>query len=283
MPYEAKKTIRRTLLGGMLQTAREQAGLSPEDVAKKLGISLATVYRQEKGETSVRVGDIAGFARLYNITDEAEIIRWEEWARRSKQRGWWTSFSSTVGPTAVDYADAEDMASELRMWEPLVIPGLLQTREYSNAIISTVAEAYRGDWDVADVITLRERRKEILNRDEPPRLWVIMGEAALCTMVGGEQVMREQWQHLLNLGERPNITLQVLPFAAGAHAGVGGSFVLMSFGEDNVMYREAGTTGVFNDDPAEVATIRTVHGLLQTQALSMRDTRGYLHQLLAPK
>lgn len=281
MVYNSRPTIRRMLLAGKLSKAREQAGLTVEDVATRLGTHVSSIYRQESGHTAVKVADVSYLAKLYGVTDEITITRWEEWARRSKQRGWWTSFGTKVGPTYLDYADAEDLASELRAWEPLVVPGLLQTREYSETIIRTNAEAHQNSLPIEELMQLRERRKEVLNRPVPPRLWMILGEAALRTEVGGVRVMREQWQHLLNLGERPNLTLQVLPFTAGAHAGVGGSFVVMSFDEDDVVFREGGTTGAFNDEPAEVAVTRTRYSLLQTQALSMSDTRGYLHGLLS--
>lgn len=281
MAYSTRPTIRSSLLGRKLKLARQSAGLTVEEVAQKMGTSPASIYRQESGHTAVKIAAVAYFAKLYEVADEAERARWEEWARNSKKHGWWSDYGTAVGPTPVDYADAEDMATELRTWEPQVVPGLLQTKEYSEVIIQAVSEAHPGGLPMDGLAAVREQRKKILYREEPPRVWAVIGEAALLTLSGGREVMRAQWTHLLDLSERAHVTLQILPFDSGAHPGVGGSFVLMSFGEDDIMFRESSTTGVFNDDSAEVAVTRTMYGLLQAQALSTQASQAYLRGLLA--
>lgn len=282
MPYNTRPTIRRRLLASKLRAAREAKKLSVEQAAKALGISLPTAYRQEQGTTGITPVHATMYANLYGVS-EAERLRWEEFARRSKVRGWWTGYGRQVGPTAVDYAEAEDLASELRSWEPLVIPGLLQTAAYSEVIISTGAEPYTEASPTDSLLKLREKRKELLRRTEPPlRLWAILGEAAVLTKVGGDDVMREQVLYLLDLGERPGTTIQILPFDAGAHVGATGSFVLLSFAEDDIVFREAAKGGVFSEDPTDVVVERARYGLLQAQALSVDATRAYLLRLLSP-
>lgn len=210
-----------------------------------------------------------------------------ELAKHARTRGWWSSYDATVGPTALDIADAEDLATGIRTWQPLTIPGLLQTGDYSAAVIGVRRGlASQDSLPSADLMALRERRKEILNRPTPPVLWAVIGEAAILTCVGGEAVMDAQLQHLLNLGERSNISIQILPFSAGAHAGMGGAFLTLSFDGTNdggLAYIENTGGDAFNDDPVQVSERADRFAHLQAQALSLLDTRKYLLQAISAR
>lgn len=282
--YKGVPTVRKRIIGGQLRRLREERGISVEEVAAKLGVGHSTVRRQESGHTAVSVADAMAYADIYGIEDETLRARLTELARHGRVRGWWSSYSSKVGPTAADVADAEDLATEIRTFQPLVIPGVFQTREYSAAVID-LRKSLRpddGTSSLEDVVALRERRKEILRRPNPPQVRAVIGEAALRTQVGGPSVMREQVERLLNLGERDNIALQLLPFSAGAHVGMSGAFMVLSFGgtlDGSIIYIESGSH--FNDDPAEVRTATNRFAQLRTQALSPTDTRRYLLETAA--
>ncbi|MDV9169830.1 helix-turn-helix transcriptional regulator [Streptomyces sp. W16] len=286
MSYKGVPTVRKRLLGGQLRRIREARGVSVDDVANRLGMSVPAVRRQESGHTATSVADVMAYAKIYELDDLELQKRLTELAKHGRVRGWWTAYGSTVGPTAVDVADAEDLATEIRTFQPLVIPGIFQTRDYSSTVID-VGIGLRPEENspsVEDLLTLRERRKRILEGDNPPQVYAIIGEAAVLTKVGGPKVMHEQLNHLVTLGERRNIHIQMLPFSAGAHVGMSGAFVVLSFGDTldgSITYLEKGGLDSFNDDPVEVRVSATRFTHLQAQALSVTDTRTYLQQAIS--
>lgn len=290
MAYNTEATIRRKILGKKLARARAARGYSVEYVAKKAGTTPSSIYRQESGYTAVKPPAIPFYAQLYGVDDPAEIERWMEWARKAKQKGPWAASGSTVGPSYRDYADAEDLSEELRTWQPLVVPGLMQTKRYSEEIIRvderfTPGSNYSypgqaGEYPIEELLVLRQRRKEVLERETPPRIWAVIGEAAITMPVGDTDVRREQIQHLLNMGEtRANI--QILVASSGPHSGLSGAFTIMSFDGDGIVFREGYGDGSFIDDEEQVRTYRARYELLQSQALSMHESRRYLLKILS--
>ncbi len=286
--YNGVPNIRKRLIGSQLRRLREACGLSVEEVADRMGMGPSSLRRQEYGQTAVSVPDVKAYAEIYQIEDPALLARLLELARHARARGWWSSYDATVGPTLVDVADAEDLATGIRTWQPLTIPGLLQTREYSAAVIG-VRRGFASNPNTLPAdgfIALRERRKEILDRPRPPELWAVIGEAAILTRVGGPHVMDGQLQQLLNLGERPNISIQILPFSAGVHAGMGGAFVVMSFDgtqDGGITYIENTGSDAFSDDPTQVSERADRFAHLQAQALPLDETRRYLLQAISTK
>lgn len=283
MAYNARPTIRRKILGEKLAKAREAKGFSVDYVAKQADTTPSSIYRQESGHTAVKPTSIGFFTKLYGIDDPAEIARWTEWARKAKERGPWAASGSTVGPTYRDYADAEDMAEELRTWELAVIPGLLQTASYSEKVIesgSLVRPGQQPDIPLDGMLALRESRKKILTRHAMPRVWAVISEAAVMMPPGSTEAHKEQLQHLLNLGET-TVTIQVLPLKTGPHAGLSGAFSIITFDSLSIVHREGYGDGSFVDDGEQVRTYQARYERLQSQALSIKDTRQYLHQTLA--
>lgn len=293
MVYNTRPTVRKRLLGAKLKRARIAAGLSVEAVAEHEGSAPASVYRKENGFTAVHPSSIDFYAKLYRPKfDEGdpdavarwdtEVERWREWARRSKDRGPWAASGAIVGPTYVDYADAESLADELRTWQPLVIPGLLQTRRYSEEVLRAGTPVHPGSSSsVEDLVEFRERRKEMsLARETPLRIWAVIGEAAISTPVGSKEDQKDQLQHLLNLGETL-VRIQVLRFGSGPHTGLSGSFNLLSYGSDSILFREGNNDGSFNDDEGQVRAYQARYELLQADALSMPASRRYLHETLS--
>ncbi|OIK08109.1 MULTISPECIES: helix-turn-helix domain-containing protein [Streptomyces] len=286
MAYKGVPTVRKRLLGGQLRRLREERGISIEDVAQKLGVGHSTVRRQESGHTAVSVADAIAYASIYGLGDDDVKQRLVALAKHGRARGWWTAYGSKVGPTAVDVADAEDLATEVRTFQPLAVPGIFQTTDYSAAIIEAQKSIRPADspLPVDDALTLRERRKEVLVRKNPPQVWAVIGEAVIRTEVGSPQVMQEQIAHLVDLGKRSNITLQLLPFSAGAHVGMNGAFMLLSFGDTldgSITYVESGGPNAFNDEPNEVRVSANRFTQLQSQALSTKETATYLRRAIS--
>ncbi|MFF4603721.1 helix-turn-helix domain-containing protein [Streptomyces sp. NPDC001339] len=281
MGYRGIPTARKRLLGSQLRRLREQRKLSVEAVGEQLGVGPSSVRRQESGHTAISVADAKAYLDIYELEDQELRRKLLELARYSRVRGWWAAYGKTVGPTAVDVADMEDLATEIRTFQPLLVPGIMQTQAYSEAMANLGAGIEDRGWDLEKVVAVRERRKAILDREKPLHVWAIIGEAALLTAVGGPEVMAEQIGHLLLLGQRSNISLQLLPFAAGAHLGMSGAFVLLDFADadttdGSIMYVEGG--GAFSDDPGRVRSAISRFSNLQAQALSTGDTQRYFAQ-----
>lgn len=283
MAYNGRPTIRRKILGRRLANAREAAGLTIDQVAAKTNVSAATIYRQESGHVAVKPTMIPFFTKLYGIEDEAVAAQWDAWARMAKTKGPWAASGSTVGPTHSDYAEAEDAARELRVLELNLIPGLLQTRRYSEEVIKASATVLPGQLpsesqEIESRINLRETRKAILERDNPPRIWAIIGEAAILTppSVTDKDAHKEQIQALLNLGET-KATIQVLPLATGLHVGLSGPFSIITFDDLDLVFKEGYGDGAFVDDEERVRSYKARYERLQSQALSIAETRKYLH------
>jgi transcriptional regulator with XRE-family HTH domain len=289
VPYKARRAIRRTVLGNMLNRARVAADVDVEEVVKALGISRPVVYRQEDGIAPVTVEKIPQLAELYGVTDPETIAKWTKWAEISATKGPWGPYGNSLGPSYEDYADVESLAREIRAFEPVVIHGLLQTKAYSEEAIRASDTALTGPAVEGcverDRMKLREARKAILERVEPapPRLWVVLGEAAVLTppSVTNKAAHPDQVRRLLDLGEMA-ATIQVLPMETGLHTGLAGSFSLLTLDDNiDIIFREGyHGDGSFSDDPDRVRSYRARYEQLISQALSPAETRRYLHGLL---
>jgi transcriptional regulator with XRE-family HTH domain len=269
----------------MLKKARDEAGLTAREVRDALDISQATLYRYESGHTAVKKALVAPLCKLYGVKDGQQVARMEEWAVRAKERTP-LGVASTVGPTYTDFADAESMSTALRMWEPCVIPGLLQTARTSEEVIGKGMLERPGQPLVdPDVVTghlaLRESRKRLLQVEQPPHAWAIIGEAAIRTppAEGDVKAHREQIQHLLNLGET-RASIQILPLSSGMHAGLSGAFTLLTVVDVELAFREGYGDGIFVEEDEHVSMYRARYDRLLSQALPVTESRRYLHDFL---
>jgi transcriptional regulator with XRE-family HTH domain len=166
----------------------------------------------------------------------------------------------------VPYVQREQEATELRSWQPIVVDGLLQTPDYARALLSTRVGA--SDDQVDQWVAARLERQEVLNRPDPPLLWVVLDENVLRRPVGGPAVMLAQIEHLMNMSERRNVVIQVVRTAVGAHDGVNGAFVIADFSEaQSVAYLETALTGVILEQRDQVAAVRISYDGLRTEAL----------------
>ncbi|MGW1436768.1 helix-turn-helix domain-containing protein [Streptomyces griseus] len=294
MAYKSQPTIGSRILGGKLSRARDENGMSAEEAATALmkhGVQLSapTLYRHESGHTAVKPEIVEAYASIYQVDDPEEIGRWLKWAKKSKEKGPWASSGRTIGPTFRDYADAESLAEELRTWQPDAIPGLLQTKKYSEEIIRISGTVRPGEQpseegEIQDRIALREARKAILANESTPRVWAVIGEAAVRTPLSQDdpESHREQIQNLLMLS-KTRATIQVIPMASGLHGCLSGAFDVVTFGDGDVdmVFREGYGDGSFIEDVAQVHAYRSRYERLQSQAMSITATRKFLKGLLA--
>ncbi|RCW43306.1 helix-turn-helix protein [Halopolyspora algeriensis] len=266
--------VSRRRLGIELRRLRENAGLSMEEAGNRLDdLSQPKVSRLERGRVQrPRIGDVRALLELYGVTGtDAEALL--ELARGSRGKGWWNSYADLLPEWFHGYVGLEADAAEVSNFEPQLVPGLLQTEAYARAVIRT--SPGMTDDEVERKVTVRTNRQELLHREQPPKVWAIVDEAALRRPFGGNGVMRLQLDHLADVASEPNVVIQVLPFDAGAHPAVTGGFIVLGFpGTENidVAYLDA-HGGLFLDEPPDVAWYRELFDHLRARAADPDRTR----------
>ncbi|MFF8945400.1 helix-turn-helix domain-containing protein [Streptomyces sp. NPDC014864] len=262
-------TTRRRQLGADLRRLRERKGLTLEEAGARVGISKATLSRYETKEGAVKWPAVDALCREYGATDE-ERLALVELAKGAKIQGWWRSLADPIPESMNLMLTLEDEVVREDHFACMYVPGLLQTRAYAEAV-HRASEVQCGEREVQHMVDIRMKRQELLGREEPPHLWCVIDEAALRRQVGGHEVMREQLEHLLTMSRRPHVTVQVLPFARGAHAAAVGSFaVLRGQAPDlDVVYVDLLGGGLFMEKPQELERYRLAFEYLSAQALDL--------------
>ena len=268
-------TVRRRRLGAELRRYREAAGLTIDQVAERLECSASKISRLETGQTGSSPRDVRDILAIYQV-GETELESLLEVARETRQRGWWQPFGSVLTSAFVGFeADAE----QIRSYEAQCVPGLLQTEDYARAVLMAAQES--SD-QIDNRVRIRMVRRELLTHDDPVDFWCVLDEAALLRPVGGRKIMQRQLEHLARMAELPNVRLQILPLEIGAHAGMEGSFVLLSFpheSDPDTVYVTMATGGVFQEKPDELHRYSTIFGLLTDAALSLEDSVAFVKKM----
>ncbi|MFI6575193.1 helix-turn-helix domain-containing protein [Nocardiopsis sp. NPDC050513] len=272
-------TIRRRRLSEELRQLRAAKGYTLEQAAEKLEWSRAKIANIETGKRlRPYVSDVGLLLDVYEVTNPARREALLELTRQSRAKGWWTSYGDLL---AGAYIGLEAEASSIATYQVGAIPGLLQTAHYAAA---SARAALNAPDDVERGVDIRMRRQQILRRDNPPRLWAIIDEAALVRPATSDapEVMREQIRHLIACAKGANtITIQVLPFSKGLHAGTGGPFVLLDFPnpmDRPIVYLETRNDGLYLEKQEEIADYRDVLDHLKGTALSPSESIAHLTQ-----
>jgi Domain of unknown function (DUF5753)/Helix-turn-helix domain len=258
-------TIRRRRLGAELRRHREAAGVTIDVVAERLGCSPSKVSRIETGHTSATPRDVQDMLDIYGV-DCAVAAELVQIAREARQKGWWHPYTPVLTGA---YVGLEAAARLVRAYEQQVVPGLLQSAEYAAAMIKA-ARSGDTDADVERRVRVRMARQSLLIQDDPIDLWVVLDEAVVSRPVGGDEVMRDQLVRLVEAAKLPNVTLQILPFQAGAHAGMDGTFAILDFPEPedpNVVFAENATGGLFLEKADELRKYAAIFENIQATAL----------------
>jgi hypothetical protein len=214
--------------------------------------------------------------QLYGVgSPEAEAL--ERLRREADQRGWWASYGATVPPWFADYIGMETVAAEVWTYESEFIPGLLQTPQYTEAI-NTALNPARTAEEIARIVQLRASRQKRLSGDDRLTLRAVISEAALRWVVGSAELMRAQARHIAEIAQQPNVTVQVLPFSAGAHRGMRGAFTALRFPEEpmNTVYLELDGAALYLESPTEVARYADTFSRLTDLALDTDATADLL-------
>ena len=277
MNQRRSPTIRRRRLGAELRRRREVAGVTIEVVAEQLECSASKISRIETGHTTATPRDVRDMMVIYGVTGVAcdELV---QIAREARQKGWWHPYSAVLTGA---YVGLEAAARTVRAYEQQVVPGLLQTEDYARAMIRAARPDISTD-EVQRRVRVRLGRQSLLVQDDPIDLWVVLDEAVVSRSVGGDAVMRAQLGRLIEAAELPNVTLQVLPFEAGAHAGMDGTFAILDFPEANdpdVVYAENATGGLFLEKTDELRKYIFIFDHIRAAALRPEDSVALLAKL----
>jgi transcriptional regulator with XRE-family HTH domain len=276
-------TVLGRQLGDELKRLRDASGLTTAQAAEALDCTKGKISRIENGRVTVRLPDLTAMLHAYGALDpeaKERLIALARKANRRRKEGWWNQYGSVLADTYRDYIALETLAGSIRTFQAQLVPGLLQTPEYIRAV--TVASQ---QWQTADEIEafvqVRLARQKRLNGESPLRLWAVLSEAVLLQQVGGAEVMAAQLQHLLNVSQNPNVTIQVLPFSRGAHASMFGPYVVLGFPEEgalDVVLADNPTGSMWLEQEAEVGRYRDLFDAARTSALSPVESRAVIRR-----
>ncbi|CAL9560523.1 hypothetical protein SUDANB145_04610 [Streptomyces sp. enrichment culture] len=274
-----RATTRRRQLGAMLRKLRASKGLTLEEAGRLVGVSKATVSRYETQAGPAKWIVVDALCREYGASDaEREAI--VRLAKDAKQQGWWSSFADSIPESMNLLLTLEDEALRENHFSCVYVPGLLQTRAYSTAL-QRANEVPLQPEEIERLVDIRMKRQEILSRPRPLQLWAILDESVIRRVVGSPQTMKEQLDRLLEANESPNIRLQMLPFAKGAHGAALGSFVVIGGAQPalDVVYVDFHTGSLFLEKDEELERYRLAFEYLQAQALDMEASSELIYRV----
>ncbi len=279
---ESGSVVRRMLLGSHLRRLRESRGITREKAGYSIRASESKISRMELGRVSFKTRDVEDLLTLYGIADEAERRSLLSLAKEANVAGWWHSYSDVLPSWFPTYVGLEGAAALIRSYEVQFVHGLLQTEAYAHAVVT---RGMRGA-SAADIerrVALRLERQKYLVAESAPEFHVVLDEAALRRPYGDRSVMRGQLQHLIDISQRPNVRLQVMPFSFGGHAGESGAFTMLSFPESDlsdVVYLEQLTSALYLDKREDVAQYEKAMKELQQDSPGPDESRDLLRGLL---
>jgi transcriptional regulator with XRE-family HTH domain len=276
-------TVQRMLVGARLRRLRTDLGLSREEAAQAIRASEWKIHRLENGQVGFKDRDIIDLLGRYEVTDPTEVAEFLTLAREANTPGWWQHYGDVLPSWFRTYVDLEQAATLIRSYEGQFVPGLLQTDDYMRAVVRG-AHLEESAEEVGRRVRLRLARQTLLTREGPPRLWAVVDEAALRRPVGGREVMRGQLERLIEATKLPNVTLQILPFASGAHPAMVGSFAVLRFPDQelpDIVYLEHLTSALYLNKPDEVDQYLHVMESICVRAAAPDQTVELLDQILA--
>ena len=274
--------VLRMLLGSQLRRLREAADVTPERAGYEIRASRSKISRMETGRVGFKARDVIDLLTLYGVTDEQVRSKFLYLAGQSRKQDWWTSYGDVLPDWFENYLALESASTTIRTFEIQFVHGLFQTEDYARAVTLLGHQAAPPD-EIERRVGLRVKRQDLLTREDGPRIWSIMDEAVLRRPVGGLAAMRAQLRHLLEVAALPQVTLQVVPFDRGGHAGASGSFTILRFEEQylpDVVYMEQLTGAVYLEQRSDVEHYLAVMDQLSSEALTP-DATARLIELIA--
>ena len=275
-------TALRIALGAQLRRLREDSHVTVSDAAEAIRATHSKISRLERGRSGAKQRDVADLLTLYGVTDAAQREELLVLARQASAPGWWQPYNDVLPSWFELYLGLEKAASIIRLYEVQFVHGLLQTEDYARAVI-LIANAHAPAEEIERRVSVRMKRQQLLTQPAAPQVWAVLDEAALRRWPAGPAVMRAQLEHLLELTELPNVTLQVVPFEVGPHAAAGGPFTILRFPEPDLpdmVYLEQLNSAVYLDHPDDVIDYVTVMDQLCVRARTGPASKDMISALL---
>jgi transcriptional regulator with XRE-family HTH domain len=278
---EQDPVVQRRLLRAELRGARDAAKRRQAEVAKAMDWSLSKLMRIERGEVSVSTNDLKALLNHYGVRDKGKVNRLLELARSARGSSFYEQYADQLKPGFKEYLAYEASASVIRQYEPVLIPGLLQTEEYAREIFAHMVGL--GPEDVDKRWTVRQHRQELLDRERPPEMRFVLDEAALRRHIGQGHAMQRQLERIKELAVEPHINIHIMPFHRGAHPGLAGSFALLEFADPSLtdlLYWEGIVDSItIRDDTNMIARYLDRFAELERLALSPDESIDFLDAL----
>jgi transcriptional regulator with XRE-family HTH domain len=275
-------TVRRRRLRYELRRLRTERGLTIEEVQERSNgdIKAPTLSRWETGERSIRPVDLRLLLDIYDLpADDRESLL--TLARQARERGWWHPYASAVPDWFQVYVGLETEASTISEYAAELVPGLLQTEGYYRAFLASVAP---GDPEIDKKVKVRLERQDRLTNGDAPNYWAVLNEAVIRRPVGGGEVMDLQLEHVVAVAELPNVTIQVLPFSAGVHPAMDGSYSILGFPgphDPDVVYQENQSGSVYLEEAGQAERFGQTFSHLIAKALSPEDSARLIREVAA--
>ncbi|MFE9181093.1 helix-turn-helix domain-containing protein [Streptomyces sp. NPDC007126] len=275
------QSVYRRQLAARLRELREASGLTLTEVSEQIEVNQGSLSRIETGERGTTPVLVRALLDCYAVTDTElrddilDLVR----ADKEQQKPWWRKYSTVLTPTRYDgYLALEAGAVALANYQPLLVPGLLQTEDYARTVIAQMRPDLGADQVGALVKVRMERQESRLSGERPAELRAVLDEAVLHRVIGSPTVMRRQFAHLAQVGEQPNVTIQLLPFTLGAHPGLYGPFVIITFPAPTapLVWLENPNNSVYLESQSDVQNYTATFDQLRASALSPAETRTRL-------
>ena len=274
MGDSASPLMLRRRLRTELRALRESKDLTQEQVAKAMEWSLSKMNRIEKAKTGISTNDLKALLPLYGITDKKRTEELVSLARGARQSGWWRHYSDVADPELLELIEYESAASAISQFESMFVPGILQTDEYASAVLQVFFQQR-----VAARVDLRTRRRDLLSSENAPNFSFLLDESVIRRSAASAAVASRQLRHLVEVAKLPNVTVQVVPFAAGPHPGMKGPFEVVQFDDtpdENILFVEGPRGDIISDDPKETDSYLEVFGRIKEKSLAPSASVDYL-------
>jgi transcriptional regulator with XRE-family HTH domain len=275
--------VQRRRLRTELRRARNGAQLTQDQVAKANDWSLSKIIRIETGAVAISTNDLRALLDQYGVQDEARRAELIELARGSRQTSWWNKYRGSISPQYLQFIEYEEAASVLRIYEPLVVPGLMQTQEYADAIIRRHADPSTPE-DLKQIrLDIRLTRQQLLEQSSPPSVICVIDEAVVQRLVGEPNIALGQIDRIISLATRPNVSVEIVPFQSGLHRGMLEAFVVAEFPDpedSDVLFVETSRdTIISHDEAGEITGYLEVFENLKSISLGRDATLSYMANL----
>jgi transcriptional regulator with XRE-family HTH domain len=274
--------VLRLLLGTQLRRLRETAGITPEQAGYEIRASRSKISRMEHGRVAFKQRDVADLLTLYGVSDDLSRSGILSLALQANAQGWWSKYGDILPGWFEAYLGLEAAATLIRSFDLQFVHGLFQTQGYARAVTVLGHRSAPAD-EIDRRVSLRMKRQDLLQASNAPLVWSVMDEAALRRPVGGHQVMLKQLKHLVDVAALPRVTVQIVPFRRGGHAGAGGSFTVLRFGQPDlpdVAYIEQLTSALYLERRTDVDQYLEVMNRLSAEALTPIGTIRFLKEVI---